>query len=227
MNYFAHALPFLDDPYFVAGTAVPDWLNVVDRKVRVRGKNARGFVEDADQRVAAVARGVVQHHHDDGWFHTTEAFAALSWRFTAAARDVLTPDDGLRPSFLGHILVEILLDSTLIEDDPRRLDEYYRVVGGVDERLVADAVNHMAPRPAARLAEFVELFCRARFLYDYPDDEKLLRRLNQVIERVKLPALPAAFRAILPAARRDVRQAKHELLSPDGRPDSAASRRTA
>ena len=32
MNYFAHALPFLDRPYFVAGTAVPDWLTVADRR---------------------------------------------------------------------------------------------------------------------------------------------------------------------------------------------------
>ena len=29
MNYFAHALPFLDDPYLAAGTGVPDWLSVV------------------------------------------------------------------------------------------------------------------------------------------------------------------------------------------------------
>ena len=36
MNYFAHGHRFVDDPYFLAGTAVPDWLSVVDRKVRVR-----------------------------------------------------------------------------------------------------------------------------------------------------------------------------------------------
>ena len=41
MNYFAHALPFLDDdPYFVAGTGVPDWLSVADRDVRVRLKHS-------------------------------------------------------------------------------------------------------------------------------------------------------------------------------------------
>ena len=29
MNYFAHAIRFLDDPYFLSGTALPDWLSVV------------------------------------------------------------------------------------------------------------------------------------------------------------------------------------------------------
>ena len=52
MNYFAHALPFLDSPYFAAGTAVPDWLNVVDRRVRCRSRHARAFCENPRPDVA-------------------------------------------------------------------------------------------------------------------------------------------------------------------------------
>ena len=40
MNYFAHGYAFLDDPYFLAGTAVPDWLSVIDRRMRARSKLA-------------------------------------------------------------------------------------------------------------------------------------------------------------------------------------------
>ena len=58
MNYFAHGRPFVDDPYFLAGTAVPDWLNVVDRRVRVRSKQARLFVDSAD-----AARGAAGRRH--------------------------------------------------------------------------------------------------------------------------------------------------------------------
>jgi hypothetical protein len=57
MNYLAHALPFLDDPYFVAGTAVPDWLMVADRRVRMRPRYVEPWTRDADPLVAAVARG--------------------------------------------------------------------------------------------------------------------------------------------------------------------------
>ncbi len=71
MNYLAHGWPFLDDPYFLAGTAVPDWLSVADRQVRARGKQAVPLGNDDDLRVAAVARGIVQHHEDDRWFHET------------------------------------------------------------------------------------------------------------------------------------------------------------
>ena len=74
MNYLAHALPFLEDPYFVAGTGVPDWLAVCDRRSRVRAGRAEALTEDADPIAAAVARGIVQHLRDDARFHETRAF---------------------------------------------------------------------------------------------------------------------------------------------------------
>ncbi|MFI4877092.1 MAG: hypothetical protein ACIALR_17190, partial [Blastopirellula sp. JB062] len=118
MNYFAHGRRFLDRPYFLAGTAVPDWLNVVDRKMRARSKLALPHCDSADPYLAEVARGVVQHHYDDDWFHRTSAFGELSWRFTVLIRDQVGADDGLRPSFLGHITVELLLDAELAAQNP-------------------------------------------------------------------------------------------------------------
>lgn len=212
MNYFAHGRPFLDDPYFVAGTAVPDWLNVVDRRVRVRSKHAQPWTTHSDGPLAAVARGIVRHHADDHWFHETAAFAELSWKFTVMIRDHLAPDPGLRPSFLGHILVEILLDATLIQDDPRQLEAYYDVLRGLDAGVVAAAVNRMAPRTASRLDEFVARFASEPFLWDYLEDRRLCRRLDQVLRRVGLAGLPPDFAELLPEARRYVAERKDDLL---------------
>jgi hypothetical protein len=212
MNYFAHGCEFVDDPYFLAGTAVPDWLSVVDRKVRARRQHAAEFCDDQDPRAAAVARGIVQHHADDARFHETRAFGELSWRFTAAVRDALAPDDSLRPSFLGHILVELLLDDVLIRRAPNRLERYYLAMDSVDPRIVEQVVNRIAARPTDRLARFIDLFCREQFLWDYADDGKLMVRLNQVMRRVGLPPLPAAFRQVLPDAREQIAQRADELI---------------
>lgn len=212
MNYFAHGRRFLDEPYFLAGTAVPDWLSVVDRRVRARSKGALPLIDDVDPRTAQVARGVVQHHTDDDWFHRTPAFAELSWRFTAEIRDVLGRDDGLRPSFLGHILVELLLDAALIEADPPQLARYYAALGEVDARVVQEVVGRIAGRPAGQLAEFIGLFRQHQFLYDYADDQRLLYRLNQVMQRVGLAALPPALGELLPAMRARVGERRGELL---------------
>ena len=216
MNYFAHALPFLDHPYFVAGTAVPDWLSVIDRRMRVRSKTAQTLVPHADPRVADVAAGIVQHLHDDHWFHQTRAFAELNLQTTAAVREVLPHDDSFRPSFLGHILVEILLDAALIADAPDRLDAYYEALRNVDPQRVGDVVNQLATRPSELWPVFIPHFCAERFLYDYLEDAKLLARLNRVMRRVQLPPLPDEFLTILPGARHAVGQRRKELLTAPG-----------
>jgi len=214
MNYFAHALPFLDgDPYFLAGTAVPDWLAVVDRRVRLRLKHAVPLAADPDPCVAAVARGIAQHVRDDAAFHRTRAFAELSWELTVAARDALEGETGLKPAFLGHLLVEVLLDAELAAEQPEALEEYYRLLESVEAARVEEAVNRMAPRPTTRLAAMISLFCRERILSDYLEDGKLMRRLDQVMRRVRLGELPKGFGEILPAARRAVSGRKAELLA--------------
>jgi hypothetical protein len=213
MNYFAHGRHFVDDPYFLAGTAVPDWLSVVDRKVRARSKLAAKLVDDKDERVAAIARGVVQHHHDDAWFHQTRAFAELSLDFTVTIRDLLAPDDGFRPSFLGHILVEILLDAALIAERPQRLDAYYQALHDVSPQVVNDAVKRMTVRQTDLLTALIPRFSAEQFLYDYADDAKLLMRLNHVMNRVRLPQLPDALSSVFSEARQKVSARKTELLA--------------
>jgi hypothetical protein len=212
MNYFAHALHFLDRPYFLAGTAVPDWLSVADRQVRLRSKHAEAFLNDPDPCVAEVAAGTLQHLRDDAQFHSTRAFAETSLELTVRIRDVLGGETGLRPSFLGHLLVELLLDAALVADDPSRLTAYCQALDGVDAARVEAAVNRMAPRPTERLAIFIELFRRERILWDYLEDGKLMVRLNQIMRRVRLETLPNDFATILPTARRLVTDRKVELL---------------
>ena len=43
MNFFSHGFRYLDQPYLLAGTAVPDWLSYVDRKIRARRRLAEPF----------------------------------------------------------------------------------------------------------------------------------------------------------------------------------------
>jgi len=212
MNYFAHALPFLDQPYFLAGTGVPDWMTVADRPARLRSRHAELFQGDADPCVAAVAGGVLQHLRDDAHFHGTRAFAETSLELAVRVRDALAAEPGMRPAFLGHLLVELLLDDALIAEQPDRLTEYYRILGEVDPALVEAAVNRMLPRPTHRLAVFIALFYRERILWNYREDDTLLMRLNQIMRRVRLAPLPDEFAALLPAARKLVSARKDALL---------------
>jgi hypothetical protein len=214
VNYFAHAIRFLDaDPHFIAGTAVPDWMSVADRKVRVRAKFAEPLVADSpDELTRCVARGALQHLHDDGWFHGTRAFAEVTGDLSRRFRECLGPDDPMRCGFLGHVVTELLLDAALIEREPARLDLYYQRLEDIDAAAVESAVNQMSRGETQRLKLLIPLFHRERFLYDYVDDARLLWRLNRVLERVRLPTLPDHVVEVLAASREVVRLRSGDLL---------------
>lgn len=216
MNYLAHALPFLDQPYLAAGTAVPDWLAVVDRRVRVSQRRAAALCADADPATAAVARGIVQHFCDDARFHGTPAFAELALELAQRSRGVLEDVAGYQPAFLGHLLVEVLLDAALAAQSVGSLAAYYAALEAVDPQRIERAVGALSQRRPQGLAAFVAAFRAERILCDYLEDGKLMGRLNQVIERVGFARLPEAFSGLLPAARSMVAARRAELL--DGIP---------
>ena len=213
MNYFAHALPFLNRPYFAAATGIPDWPTVCDRQVRLRSKHAMPFLEDDDPTTVDVAGGIIQHLRDDARFHATRAFAETSLELTVLARDALAGERGFRPSFLGHLLTEVLLDAGLIADQPAALARYYALLDEIDPERMEAEVNRMAPRPTTLLAAMIGGFRQARILSDYAEDGKLMVRLNQVMGRVGCPLLPDSFADILPHARHLVTDRQDALLN--------------
>src|SRR5687768_2577748 len=152
MNYLAHSLDCLDDPYHVAGVAIPDWLGLTRPRLRCRSRQAAPFADDGDPTTAAIARGVMQHHADDDWFHQTPAFCDLSLEFARRVRHATGDMAGMRPSFLGHILVELLLDAVLIAESRETVDAYYAALGAIDADRVASLVGQMIDSDASPLA---------------------------------------------------------------------------
>lgn len=215
MNYLAHAVRFLDRPEFVAGTAVPDWLSVADRKVRLRPKHLSPWLTDPDHALAEFAAGVQQHLDDDGWFHATRGFAEVTAILGKMFRDAVGPGDGFRCGFLGHIVSEMLIDAVLIDDNADLLKDYYGVMDRVDPQFVQDSVNRMSAVPTENLAMFVGMFQREKILIDYQDSRRLCVRLNQVLRRVKLTPLPEAAVRVLEEGRSLIRERLDDLLPAD------------
>ncbi len=60
--------------------------------------------------------------------------------------------------FLGHIAVELLLDSVLIEDVPARLDAYYNALTKLDPDAIQSLAQRLLPRPVERLELLVPRF---------------------------------------------------------------------
>lgn len=212
MNYFTHALNHLDRPYYMAGTAIPDWLSVVDRKIRLRPRLLEPWLNSPDEIQSAVAAGALQHLKDDDWFHSTRGFFEVTSELTRLFRKQLGADNQFHCGFLGHVGMELILDGVLIDVYPDRFAQYWIQLETVDAVLVENAVNRMARSPTERLAWFIDLYRREQFLRGYARDQTLLRRLNQVMLRVKLVPIPDDAEEVIAIGRILVRQRLRDLL---------------
>ena len=180
MNYFAHALPFLHDPYVAGGTACARLARRRRSEAAAEAETRRGLWNAAS--AAAVARGVVQHFRDDAQFHGTRAFAETFARIDLGdpARWATTP--AFAPAFSAICWSR---SSWTPRWSPGMGRRSRRIIGRWKRstRPRSSAVNAMAPRPTDRLAPMIVAFRRERILWDYLDDARLLARLNQVMRR--------------------------------------------
>jgi hypothetical protein len=212
VNYLAHGFRHVHDPWIVAGTALPDWLRVLDRRARVPAEAAASRAGDADPRVASLACGVVRHHEDDRRFHGSEAFTETRRAVAGDLRTALPEADGHRPWFVAHLVVEVQLDAAIEAAAPGRVGAYYAALATLDPVEVEQAAAALAPSGAAGLARLVRAFLAERFLEDYAEPAAIVRRLDRVVRRTRQPGLPSAMAAVLPRTRARVEARRDELL---------------
>ncbi|KAA1259488.1 hypothetical protein LF1_20220 [Rubripirellula obstinata] len=214
MNFLCHAIPYLDQPLMAMCTGVPDWLSVVDRKIRARRKMAEVHLDSDDNELQQVAHGIIRHIDDDHWFHGSEAFVTTNLELAVQLRDRLPGDSGFRPMFVGHIIIEMLLDAGWLRRDPSIGKRYYDSIIAQDANVIQRCVNTITGKPTEKLAGVVEKYAEIRFLFDYLDYDLLLMRLNQVMKRVGLSALPDELTGWLAETDKLVESRRQELLTP-------------
>lgn len=206
MNYLAHALDVLDDPWRLAGTSLPDWLRAVDKRARLKPRELVTLALDEATPPARVRDGVVKHHHDDERFHTDDTFETITHEAVLALR-TLSPDPRFRASALGHIVVEMLLDAAVAEAKPGAVERYYQALDEIDDELLASLARTWTSQPLPNLPTLLDRFRRARFLFSYLTDDGVVDSLEGVCWRTGLPPPPGGTADVVAQLRPRVRAA--------------------
>jgi acyl carrier protein phosphodiesterase len=214
VNYLSHGYRHIERPWVLAGTALPDWLSVGDRRSRVSPEALEHVASHADARTRDLAEGVRRHLDDDARFHTSAVFRATEDEVTLRLRAAHAHEPRQRSRFLAHVLVEQLLDAWIMARHPDALSRYYDALESVDVGELTARATPWLSRPPTRLAEVVGRFRSSRFLAGYTEDASLVERLAGVARRVGLPPLATGTRAVASATRRLVDDRAQELLGP-------------
>lgn len=229
VNYLAHAwvLPQGASPDLVLGAALPDLLGAFDRRAPRLTGDAAARLEEAGAR--DLARGVRAHQVADACFHELAAFRGACDDLRPLTRGLGEVGARVRGFFVAHLLVEVLLDAELALGAAGLASGFYAAVAAADREGAARAAAAAggSPRDEAGFVRFTDWFVDARFLLDYATDAGVVRRVDQVLGRVRqtlgpagrerlereLPGARARIRALAPALVDAPREAVRRLLA--------------
>jgi len=169
-------------PERILGVLLPDLLRNADKRCvfRPRRHEAQLF---ADSRTRQISEGWYRHVEVDRVFHGSPIFLA----HCRALRKQLAPLLGhlpVRPSFMAHIAIELLLDQLLMRDglaDPARL---YEMLDRADRTAVRRYLTVLGSVDIDLFLQFYEKFVASRYILEYAVDGNVARALFGICRRL-------------------------------------------
>jgi hypothetical protein len=181
MNFLAHdvVLPPESPGLTRVGAALPDlWTLLPHRPLPLAV--LRELQSNPDSSAAQLAEGIRYHLRADAAFHRHEEFQRRVDRVARRMREI-TPN--LQHKHISaHVLVEMILDRSLITRDPDLVTRYY----GAFTSSCCDAASQLCMRdPEARseLDQLLHRFVDSGFLWDYRTAGGLVLRMLRSLSR--------------------------------------------
>lgn len=205
MNFLSHYYYERDNTncYFVLGTVLPDLLKNADKNVILHPER----LEHPDPRVSALIAGWKKHLEVDRHFHSAEFFLEHSHALKLELGPVIKGTQ-VKPFFLGHIAIELLLDSLLITTGEVAPDEFYDHLNACQDDIITEFLRFSGMDDPEVFLSFFAHFKRDRYLHTYAETHHIAYALKRICMRVWptpfTPAQEAAIDAVLITYRQKI-----------------------
>jgi hypothetical protein len=181
MNFLSHY--YFDrnvtDCYFILGTVLPDLLKNADKTIVLHPEH----LQHADPHVNSIVQGWNKHLDVDRYFHSSDFFATHSHELKKLLVPVIT-DSPVKPFFLGHIAIELILDNLLLTTGKVKVDDFYDHLKGCDNAIIEDFLASAGLKDTTRFFRFYEGFKRDGYLHTYSETEHIAYALKRICMRV-------------------------------------------
>lgn len=181
MNFLSHF--YFDrnttDCYLVLGTVMPDLLKNADKNVVIHPEK----LTHPDPFVNAIITGWKKHLEVDGYFHSSEFFLTHSHEL----KKMLLPaiqGSPVKPFFLGHIALELILDNLLLTTHKVTANGFYNHLDGCEGTVVNEFLTFAGVKNTAIFFKFYNEFKRSKYLYSYADTKEIAYALKRICMRV-------------------------------------------
>ncbi len=191
MNFLSHY--YFDrantNAYEVLGMAMPDLIRNANKNWNLHPeKNEILFHNNPNQK--SILKGWNKHLKVDKLFHNSDFFHTHQHQIKLLIRESIFGSP-VKPFFLGHISLELILDSLLITEliiDPNNFYQYLDEVS-INEVTTFLTLNKIDDQTL--FLKFFESFKREKYLLSYAEPEKITYALKRICMRLwKNPFTP-------------------------------------
>jgi hypothetical protein len=184
MHYLSHYFNELpqNDPYFVAGLAIPDLAPHFSKSYNSIIKN---YVVADNRELELIHRGILRHYGADKEFHQSKLFNEHMSKALQSFLEEGLSRERLRLSFIAHIAVEMMIDHRIIVEEEGICENYYRILNSADEQVLNKYfdLHGLAYEKQKFLIRF-QFFKERRFLFLFKDIANVATALNRTYSMV-------------------------------------------
>jgi hypothetical protein len=184
MNFLSHF--YFDrhstNPELVLGTVLPDLIKNADKSWIIHPEKRRELFGN-DKALLSILKGWNRHVEVDRHFHCSDFFMEHS----RIIRSLIVPcleNSPVRPSFLSHIAIELMLDSLLISEGSIDADDFYTHLREVDRVALTKFFELNDLHDASIFFKFFDRFIDAAYLKNYNQPDNIVYALNRICMRL-------------------------------------------
>lgn len=181
MNFLSHFYfdRYTSNCHLVLGTVMPDLLKNADKSVVLHPEK----LIHPDPQVDAIITGWKKHLEIDRYFHSSDFFTTHSHRL----KKLLAPavkGSPVKPFFLGHIALELLLDNLLLTTGKVSADSFYAHLEDCQPGVIREFLSFSGLEDSEFFFRFFADFKRSRYLTTYSETREIAYALKRVCMRV-------------------------------------------
>ncbi|MCD8740312.1 hypothetical protein LT679_06825 [Mucilaginibacter roseus] len=189
MNFLSHYYYERDNRncYFVLGTVLPDLLKNADKSIVLHPEK----LDHPDSNISSLIAGWKKHLEVDRYFHSSEFFLEHSHALKLELAPIVE-GTAVKPFFLGHIAIELILDNLLITTGEVNPDDFYDHLDSCADDTIASFLTFSGMENTDVFLRFFDMFKRDRYLHTYAETHQIAYALKRICMRVwPTPFTPA------------------------------------
>ena len=170
------------DSNMVLGTVLPDLVKNAHKDWNLYPQKQEELFL-GDENLISLLKGWKRHLEVDLIFHSSDFFIAEMAKLKQLLLPILN-DSPVRPSFLAHIGVELVLDHLLVVNGKININSFYDHLQAVDDNSLNTFLIKCGSADTEQFFKFFNSFKSSRYLLSYQKIENISYALQRICMRL-------------------------------------------